>query len=112
MGSKAVFLDRDGTIVSLVYDKETGYIDSITRPEQVRIMPKAPEALLRLKQAGYKLILVSNQPAVAKGRVDEATFWEAAFMTLRTLFFQTRMLLILKTSRTKCLSREFKQKLV
>ncbi|MEM3684036.1 MAG: HAD family hydrolase [Conexivisphaerales archaeon] len=76
MGNKAVFLDRDGTIVSLVYDKETGYIDSITRPEQVKILPGVTDALKQLKSAGYKLIIVSNQPAVAKGRVDEDTFWK------------------------------------
>ncbi|MEM3186317.1 MAG: HAD family hydrolase [Conexivisphaerales archaeon] len=76
MADKAVFVDRDGTIVGLVYDKETGYVDSITRPEQVRLLPGAAEALKRLKDSGYKLILVSNKPEIAKGRVDEETFWE------------------------------------
>lgn len=76
MQNKAIFVDRDGTIVSLVYDKETGYIDSIARPEQVRIIDGAAEALARLKAAGYKLYLVSNQPGIAKGRMDEETFWE------------------------------------
>jgi D-glycero-D-manno-heptose 1,7-bisphosphate phosphatase len=75
--SRAVFLDRDGTILELLYDKENGYIDSAVKADQLRLIPGAVEALKRLRSAGYKLILVSNQPGVAKGRVTLDEF-EAA----------------------------------
>ncbi|MDG6933526.1 MAG: HAD family hydrolase [Nitrososphaerota archaeon] len=74
--SKAVFLDRDGTVVELLYDEESGYIDSAVRAEQIRLIPGAAEALRRLKSAGYKLIIVSNQPGVAKGRMSIEEFEE------------------------------------
>ena len=72
--NRAVLLDRDGTVVELLYGKETGYIDSPARPSQIRLIPGAAGALKRLKAAGYKLILVSNQPGVAKGRMTKEEF--------------------------------------
>ncbi|MCS7013732.1 MAG: HAD family hydrolase [Chloroherpetonaceae bacterium] len=63
---KALFLDRDGTII---YDELGGYIKTI---EQVRIVPRAEIALAAAKEAGYKLVLVSNQAGIAKGIVTEA----------------------------------------
>lgn len=75
--SKAIFLDRDGTVVELLYDEESGYIDSAVKAEQIRLIPGAAEALRRLKSAGYKLIIVSNQPGIAKGRMSVEEFEEA-----------------------------------
>jgi D-glycero-D-manno-heptose 1,7-bisphosphate phosphatase len=68
--SRAVFIDRDGTVVELLYDRENGYIDSAVKADQLRLIPGAVDALKRLRSAGYKLILVSNQPGVAKGRIS------------------------------------------
>jgi D-glycero-D-manno-heptose 1,7-bisphosphate phosphatase len=59
MSNRAVFLDRDGTIIE---DK-----DYLHRPEQVVIFPGAGEALKRLQDAGFKLILVTNQSGVGRG---------------------------------------------
>jgi D-glycero-D-manno-heptose 1,7-bisphosphate phosphatase len=56
---KAVFLDRDGTII-----EERNYL---RRPEDVVIFPGAPAALLRLQNAGFKLFIVSNQSGVGRG---------------------------------------------
>ena len=64
MSSWAVFLDRDGTIsedVGLVF-----------RPEQLRLIDGAGEALRLLQSAGAKLVLTTNQPVVARALVDEA----------------------------------------
>ena len=65
---KAVFLDRDGTIV-----REKGYI---TVPDDLEILPGAAEAILSLRERGWKVIVVSNQGAVAKGLVTEEELGE------------------------------------
>jgi len=57
--TKAVFLDRDGTII-----KEMEYL---SRPEQVFLFPGAARALKQLQAAGYALIIVSNQSGVGRG---------------------------------------------
>lgn len=63
MAEKAVFLDCDGTLI-----EDPGYIN---RPEQVRLLDGVPEALVELKNLGYKLVVVSNQSGVARGMVTE-----------------------------------------
>jgi D-glycero-D-manno-heptose 1,7-bisphosphate phosphatase len=65
----AVFLDRDGVIVDLVPDPLTGTDESPYTPRDVRLLPDVPEALRALRDAGYVLVGVSNQPAAAKGNV-------------------------------------------
>ena len=57
--SRAIFLDRDGTLI-----EEKKYL---RRPEQVVLFPGAAAALCRLRQAGFKLFLVSNQSGVGRG---------------------------------------------
>jgi len=63
MSQRAVFLDRDGTII-----EEMGHA---TRPEQIRILAGVARALIRLADAGYKLIVVTNQSAIARGMMNE-----------------------------------------
>ena len=58
---RAVFLDRDGTL-----NVDTGYI---SRPEGVRLMPNAAEGARALSEAGYALIIVSNQSGIARGTI-------------------------------------------
>jgi D-glycero-D-manno-heptose 1,7-bisphosphate phosphatase len=64
-----VFVDRDGVVNEPVWDSRTGSFESPYRPEDVELVPGAAGALARLRDAGYKLVLVSNQPAAAKGQV-------------------------------------------
>lgn len=54
-----VFLDRDGTL-----NPDPGYINS---PDQYELFPGVPEALARLKRAGARLIVVTNQSGIARG---------------------------------------------
>jgi len=63
---KAIFLDRDGVINALVYYKEQGIIDSPFTPKQFVLLKGVPLALRKLRKAGFKLIIVSNQPGIAK----------------------------------------------
>jgi D-glycero-D-manno-heptose 1,7-bisphosphate phosphatase len=60
---KAVFLDRDNTIIA---DMEFSTDSSKLRP-----LPGALEALRRLQDAGYLLVIVTNQSGVARGRFSE-----------------------------------------
>lgn len=55
----AIFLDRDGTI-----NEEVSYI---TRPEQLKLLPGAAEAVRRMRGAGYRVVVVTNQPVIARG---------------------------------------------
>jgi len=63
MSNKAIFLDRDDTLI-----EDPGYISSA---EQVKLLDGAAGALIELGDMGYKLIVVSNQSAVARGIVTE-----------------------------------------
>ena len=58
---RAIFLDRDGTVV-----EDTGYL---SRPEEVRVLPGAAEALRALRGEGYLLVLVSNQSGIGRGLI-------------------------------------------
>lgn len=60
----AVFLDRDGVLVEDV--------DLLTRADQLRVLAGVPASLIALREAGFALVVVSNQPVVARGLVTEA----------------------------------------
>ncbi|RYU78484.1 D-glycero-alpha-D-manno-heptose-1,7-bisphosphate 7-phosphatase [Hymenobacter persicinus] len=62
---KAVFLDRDG-----VLNLEIG--DYVWRPADFVVIDGVPAALARLKAAGYRLIVVTNQAGIAKGLYSAA----------------------------------------
>lgn len=72
--ARAVFLDRDGTINRMVYYPEHGIADSPFVPSQLKLLPGVHTALRRLRKKGFLLILVSNQPGVAKGHISEENF--------------------------------------
>jgi len=64
MKNKAVFLDRDGTLI-----QERGHIGTI---RQVRFIPGAFAALKKLRQSGFKIVIVSNQSGVARGIISQS----------------------------------------
>lgn len=66
---RAVFLDRDGVLVELVPDALLGTDESPYRPQDVALVAGTAEALRALRDAGFLLVGVSNQPAAAKGNV-------------------------------------------
>jgi len=67
MDSKAIFLDRDGTLNEMVYDSNHGIFDSPMIPGQVKIKPGTVDFVRGVKALGYKVIIVTNQPGIAKG---------------------------------------------
>lgn len=66
--TKAIFLDRDGTLVDVVRDEETGTIGVAFHPNQLRLLSGAVDGLKMLRDAGYRLAIATNQPAPAKGQ--------------------------------------------
>jgi len=68
MSRGAVFLDRDGVINSYVYNAEFGTVDSPSSPSEFELAPGAGEAIAELNQIGMLVVVVSNQPGIAKGR--------------------------------------------
>lgn len=63
MMERVVFLDRDGTL-----NEEVHYLH---RTADLLLLPGVPEALKLLKEAGYRLVVVTNQAGVARGYYGE-----------------------------------------
>ncbi len=63
-GRKAVFMDRDDTIVR----------DAVhcVDPDDIDVFPGVPEAIARLNDAGYLAIVITNQSVIGRGMIDEA----------------------------------------
>ncbi len=59
----AIFLDRDGTLI-----RDVGYL---CRQDQVEILPRVAEAIRLLRGQGFLVVVVTNQSAVARGRLTE-----------------------------------------
>jgi D-glycero-D-manno-heptose 1,7-bisphosphate phosphatase len=80
-GRRAVFLDRDGVI------NRTFWNGAGTEPPaslaQLDILPGVKEALEALRRAGFRLVVVTNQPDVARGKTSRETV-EAINESLRS----------------------------
>ena len=77
MQRPAVFLDRDGTLM-----EEVNYCRD---PAQVRVFEGAPAALLELKQAGFLLILITNQSGIGRSLFSTSDFEAVQTEFLRQL---------------------------
>jgi D-glycero-D-manno-heptose 1,7-bisphosphate phosphatase len=69
VSTRAVFLDRDGVLNRAIVRAGKPYPPA--SPEELEILPGVPQALKRLKGLGYLLIVVTNQPDVARGNLRE-----------------------------------------
>jgi D-glycero-D-manno-heptose 1,7-bisphosphate phosphatase len=61
--TKAVFLDRDGTI-----NTDVGYLN---HPDQLELIPRSALAIKLLNEAGFKTVVITNQAGIAKGLLQE-----------------------------------------
>ena len=65
MANKAVFLDRDNTVI-----EDPGYLSD---PGAVKLLPGVELAIKSMAQAGHKIVIVTNQSAIARGLLTEET---------------------------------------
>lgn len=75
--NRAVFLDRDGTV-----NEEVGYLTDIGK---LQLIAGSGRAILRLNEAGFKVVLVTNQSGVARGYFPESLVHEAHAVLARML---------------------------
>ena len=64
--TRLALLDRDGTI------NQPATADYITHPDQVELLPGAAAGIRRLQDAGFAVVLVTNQRGVSLGRMSAA----------------------------------------
>lgn len=76
-GRPAVFLDRDGTLI-----REREYLSD---PEGVEVLPGVIPALQALREAGFALVVVTNQSGIARGLYSEADYHRVAARLERVL---------------------------
>ncbi|HET9693289.1 MAG TPA: bifunctional histidinol-phosphatase/imidazoleglycerol-phosphate dehydratase HisB [Steroidobacteraceae bacterium] len=69
-GARVLFIDRDGTLVEEPPDEQ---VDSL---QKVRLLPGVIPALLELRRAGYRFVLVSNQDGLGSPTFPEPAFRE------------------------------------
>jgi D-glycero-D-manno-heptose 1,7-bisphosphate phosphatase len=68
---KAIFLDRDGVLnCSIVIDGKPSPPKSL---EELKLLPGVDLAIKLFKKKGYLCIVITNQPDVARGKIDPAT---------------------------------------
>jgi D-glycero-D-manno-heptose 1,7-bisphosphate phosphatase len=76
MSAPAVFLDRDGTLM-----REVEYCRD---PARVELLPGVVEGLSRLRERGYKLVIITNQSGIGRGLMT-TTEYEAVHARLMEL---------------------------
>lgn len=71
-GRRAVFVDRDGVINRMCCDADFGLIDSPANPDQFELLPGVGRAVRSLNEMGLTVVVISNQPGIAKGKFTPA----------------------------------------
>jgi D-glycero-D-manno-heptose 1,7-bisphosphate phosphatase len=71
MSLRAVYLDRDGVLNRAIVRDGKPYPPN--GPDELEILPSVAEALKELKAAGYRLVVVTNQPDVGRGTMPPET---------------------------------------
>ncbi len=63
----AVFLDRDGTLIE--------HVEYLHEPEKLKLFPDTVQSLKQLREAGFRLFLVTNQPGIGLGYFSKEDFF-------------------------------------
>jgi len=96
---RAVFLDRDG-VINRAFVRDGKPFPPPT-PQELEILPGVAEALRELKANGFKLLLVTNQPDVGRGRLSVQTL-DAMHEDLRAHLPLDDILVCCHTDQDKC----------
>lgn len=96
---RAVFLDRDGVINRTFVRDGKPYPP--TTLQELEVLPGVPEALRELKQHGYQLLVVTNQPDVARGKQSRQTI-EAMHQALAARLPLDDILVCYHTDQDRC----------
>lgn len=72
----AVFLDRDGVINEIVYNEDTELLDSAANVSQFHMFPYAAESIKKIREKGYYVFVVTNQPGAAKGKTTLCNLYD------------------------------------
>lgn len=81
----AVFVDRDGVINKIVWNEDIEQLDSPMKVREFEFLPDTAEALKTIKEKGYYIFIVTNQPGAAKGKTDLATLYDINTYMIDTL---------------------------
>ena len=71
--NKAVFLDRDGVINHIVYHKEVNKPSSPWNIQEFKLIEHIEKPLKDLKNMGFLLFIISNQPDIPRGNIKKGT---------------------------------------
>ncbi len=74
MGERQVrvaIVDRDGTLIDVFRDEETGIISTAFHPDHLRLLDGVVDGLRSLQRAGFAIAIATNQPGPAKGHFSE-----------------------------------------
>ena len=96
---RAVFLDRDG-VINRAFVRDGKPFPPPT-PQELEILPGVPEALRELTANGFKLLLVTNQPDVGRGKLSVQTL-DAMHEDLRAHLPLDDILVCCHTDQDKC----------
>jgi D-glycero-D-manno-heptose 1,7-bisphosphate phosphatase len=100
---RAVFLDRDGVLnTAIVRDKKPCSPSSLA---EFALLPGVPEACAALRAAGFLLLVVTNQPDVARGRVSRGAV-ESIHRVLRATVGVDDIFVCYHDDRDACLCRK------
>jgi histidinol phosphatase-like enzyme len=97
--TKAVFLDRDGTILKEITGDDPlkpaskGYL---TRTEEVELIEGSAEAIAKIRELGFKVIIVTNQSAIARGWISELLLQTSLLLRADGYRKKTWIILIVK----------------
>ena len=72
----AVFVDRDGVINEIVWNDDIEQLDSPMKVSEFSFLPGVADALRIIKEKGYYIFIVTNQPGAAKGKTSLETLYD------------------------------------
>lgn len=88
--NRALFLDRDGTILKEIEGTSPETLGYLINVQQVELIPGSAEAIELARSLGYKIIVVTNQSAIARGFLTETELDEIHAKMYRLLTEQAR----------------------